>query len=637
MNNTKNSLLNRYKSLDMVISVIILYTAIQYISLERSLYLSLIIRTYYVIASTTIIIILKQIKNYNDEYIYDIIWKFLSLIIITSMLYFILDSKIDMKNYSNIYIEVSSEVILLYETLLIYVVSTYTLRKIQTEKIIYVSAIITLSLILGTIYLKNYLVVIKIISMLIQVIFLIKIMDNIYKAERVLNKRFNIVKCYILLVVVIEAGNIYGSLIMNSQNIIIFTEVIHLINFIILYNILINSFVREPYRNLSKFLTKENVELDKLNFEIILKNYELENSINTLKEEDEFINRLVKFMPHPIIMLNEKNDRIVFINKRFSQFVGLDTAKKLINKKIDKYLEFISGFDEEYEYNAVIKINGRKKYVLAKQISYHIYEHYKVIVIKDNTANVESKELRRELEKKQHEEKMRSQFLSSISHDLKTPINVIYSASQVEKIYIENRDILNLKKYNSICKNNCISLTKLTNNLIDASKINFEYLSMNLEVYNLIEVIEDNVMSLVDYAEWNNIELVFDTDIEECNMMLDAEFMKRIIINLISNAVKYTPSGGKIDFFIRRKNNNIEVSIEDTGIGMTEEFIGQAFNIYTVDKSNKSNKNGSGIGLFVVKEMVEKQGGTINIEKKRKIGTRIIMTFKYDESINYGI
>ena len=86
MNNTKNFSLDRYKFLYIMISSIILYTAIQYISFERSVYVSLIIRTYYAIASTVIIIILKQIKNYNDEYIYDIIWKFLSMIIIISML-----------------------------------------------------------------------------------------------------------------------------------------------------------------------------------------------------------------------------------------------------------------------------------------------------------------------------------------------------------------------------------------------------------------------------------------------------------------------------------------------------------------------------------------------------------------------
>lgn len=637
MNNTKNFLLDRYKFLYIMISSIILYTAIQYISFERSVYVSLIIRTYYAIASTVIIIILKQIKNYNDEYIYDIIWKFLSMIIIISMLYFILNSKIDMKSYSNIYVEVSSELILLYGTLLIYVVSKYLLKKIQNEKVFYVSVIITIIVVLSTIYLKGYSVIIRIIIMLIQVIFLTKIMKNIYEAERVLNKCSNMLKCYTIFVAMIQVGNIYGSVLMNSQKIMIFTEIIHLINFKILYNILITNFVREPYRNLSKSLAKENIELDKLNFEVILKNYELENSINTLKEKDEFINRLVKFMPHPIIMLNEKNDRIVFINKKLSQLVGLNTAKKLVNKKIDKYVEFINRFDEEYEYNAVIKINGIKKYVLTKQMSCHLDEHYKIIVIKDNTAKVESNELRREIKKKQHEEKMRSQFLSSISHDLKTPINVIYSASQVEKIYIQNNDIVNLKKYNAICKNNCILLTKLTNNLIDVSKINCEYLSMNLEMHNLIEVIEDNVMSLVDYAEWNDVKLVFDTDIEECNMMLDTEFMNRIIINLISNAVKFTPSGGRIDFFITKNNNNIEVSIEDTGIGMTEEFIGQAFDIYAVDKTNIVKKNGSGIGLFVVKEMVEKQGGTIKIEKNRMIGTKIVMAFKYDKSINYGI
>lgn len=636
MENRNKRFIDKYKTIYILISSLLLYIAIKYISFERSVYVSLIIRTYYSIASTVVIILVKQIKKYNDEYIYDIVWKFLCMTILISMLYFILDSKVNMTNYSYVYIECSAEIILLYETILCFVSSEYCLKKKQIRKPVDVILLITAMMLFGAIYFNGCLSIIRIICILLQVPLLIKLFINIIELEKVLNKSLKIMKHYIVFAAIIEAVNMCSELINCSLKLMMITEIIQLINFRIVYSILIVNLVREPYRILAKSLTKENSDLDNLNLEVILKNYELEKSINTLKEKNSIINTLVKSTPHPIIMLNAQNDRIMFINKKFKQFSGIHTSRQLINKKIDKYLEFVDISDKDYEYNAIFNVNGRKKYVYSSYLPCYLDEDIKIILLKDNTSKVEISEMKSEIEKKQYEEKMRTQFLASISHDLKTPINVIYSASQVEKIYVSNNDKVNLEKYNNICKNNCISLTKLTNNLIDASKINSEYLSVNLEKHNLIEVIEDNVMSLVDYAEWNNVQLIFDTDIEECYMMLDIEFMKRIILNLVSNSVKFTSDGGSIYFIIKQKMNDIEISIEDTGSGMTDEFIDQAFNRYSVDKDihNTKNKNGTGIGLFVVKEMVEKQGGTIYIEKHRKCGTKVVMTFEYDEFIN---
>ena len=226
------------------------------------------------------------------------------------------------------------------------------------------------------------------------------------------------------------------------------------------------------------------------------------------------------------------------------------------------------------------------------------------------------------------EENIRTQFLSSISHDLKTPINVIYSANQVEKIYLENEDIKALEKYNAISKQNCIALIKLTNNLIDNSKISVDYLAPRLKMSNIVEIIEDNVMSLVDYVKWNNIELIFDTNIEECFLEIDQGFMDRIILNLISNAVKFTPDNGEIIVSIHEKGDIVTISVKDNGNGMEKEFIDKAFNRYAVGKNlKKRSKNGTGIGLFVVKELVELQGGTIRIKSKVGIGTNMIIEF----------
>lgn len=112
------------------------------------------------------------------------------------------------------------------------------------------------------------------------------------------------------------------------------------------------------------------------------------------------------------------------------------------------------------------------------------------------------------MENKKLDEKLKSDFLSNISHDLKTPINVIYSATQVIKMYIENNNYEMVRKYNNISKQNCISLIRLTNNIIDTSRIYADYLTPNLRVKNIVDVAEDVVTSLVDYAESKEIHLI---------------------------------------------------------------------------------------------------------------------------------
>jgi signal transduction histidine kinase len=126
--------------------------------------------------------------------------------------------------------------------------------------------------------------------------------------------------------------------------------------------------------------------------------------------------------------------------------------------------------------------------------------------------------------------------------------------------------------------------------------------------------------------------LIFDTNTEECYLNIDHEFMDRIILNLVSNAVKFTPDGGKIYVIVYMNDENVNISVKDSGSGIEQEFIDKAFNRYTVGKNCKTDyKSGTGIGLSVVKQLVELQGGNIEIKRNEKVGTTIKMKFKKGE------
>ncbi|MBC2510758.1 HAMP domain-containing histidine kinase [Clostridium saccharobutylicum] len=448
-------------------------------------------------------------------------------------------------------------------------------------------------------------------------------------SKKLEQNEIDIVKAYMFSTILIIIIEIYGYYSYNKVAINILVEIIHLINFRIVFNFIVINFIRDPYKELSKSLSEENRELDKLNHRIVIKNRQLENSINVLKSKECLYSTFFRFMPHPIIILNSENNRIIFVNEQFLKFADINEARGIINKKINKYIEFMPSDIKNKDYNAIFRIGNKKKFIESKFLANYSDETKKLILIKDNTSKVQTDEIRKEIENKKNEERMRTQFLSSISHDLKTPINVIYSAAQVEKIYIEKGNLDALKKYNAISKQNCISLIKLTNNLIDNSRINSNYLVPRLEKVNIVDMIEEKVMSLVDYVKWNDIDLIFDTNVEECYLDIDKEFMDRIILNLVSNAVKFTQTNGKIYVIITEEENDVKISIKDNGSGMDQKFIDKAFNRYAVGQNSvRDVKSGTGIGLFVVKQLVELQDGIIYIQKNLDRGTNVTMEFK---------
>lgn len=136
-------------------------------------------------------------------------------------------------------------------------------------------------------------------------------------------------------------------------------------------------------------------------------------------------------------------------------------------------------------------------------------------------------------------------------------------------------------------------------------------------------------MSLVEYVKLNNIDLIFDTNTEECYLDIDREFMYRIILNLVSNAVKFTKDGGQICVVVNESDDKVNISVKDNGIGIDEEFIYEAFNRYSIGGNcNPDRKSGTGIGLFVVKQLIELQGGKIEIKRNNNLGTTVSIEFR---------
>lgn len=224
--------------------------------------------------------------------------------------------------------------------------------------------------------------------------------------------------------------------------------------------------------------------------------------------------------------------------------------------------------------------------------------------------------------------------LSNISHELKTPINLIYSVSQAEEYFISEANFQKISEYNKIIKRNCYRLIKLTNNIIDIIKINSEALKPKMACLNIVEVVENIVMSVVPYLEKRGINIIFDTDVEEEYVNIDSNFMERIMLNLISNSIKY--SNNDINIIINLYHDNedyINISIKDNGIGIPKEKHEMVFENFTqVDSSLARKCEGSGMGLALVKSLTELQQGQIRLRSQVGQGTEIIISMPISEA-----
>ena len=433
-----------------------------------------------------------------------------------------------------------------------------------------------------------------------------------------------------------KSGNISFLLITISsfKSTYIYVYEIFVIIMIMYTLVLMNNIVNIPYNILFKDLFEKGIEMGNLNTKIVQKNKELEFSQNIVMKKEKIFKSFFQNVPIPLIILNKETLRIAFAN---SSFINVEnkSLKSIINKKITSVINIDEGKFNNLNYSEGKRIlsgsisnEGDLKYFDIELIDSSTSSDEIILILNDVTSKVKVDSMKEAIQNKMLEENLKRDFLSNISHDLKTPINVIYSATQLEECLLKNNNIDGLKKYNTISKQNCISLIRLANNLIDTSRIESDYISANLKVKNIVEIIENIIATLVDYAHNNNVDLIFDTNEEEVYVELDEDFMQRIIVNLISNSIKFCNYNGMIKINVQASYKKVVVSVQDNGIGMEEEFIKDIFNRYSMGKNNEAKSNkGTGIGMFVVKRLMEIQNGNIFVNSKIGEGTRFDLVF----------
>lgn len=226
----------------------------------------------------------------------------------------------------------------------------------------------------------------------------------------------------------------------------------------------------------------------------------------------------------------------------------------------------------------------------------------------------------------------KSDFLSSMSHDIRTPMNAIIGMTAIATINLDDtervRDCLN--KIASSSQH----LLGLINEVLDMSKIESGKMNFTEEEFNLSDVVENIVtMFLMQTKERGQQFDVDIADITHEDIIGDSMRLEQVFINILGNAVKFTPKGGRIHFGIREKASGMhgygcyEFTCEDTGIGMDEEFMEKLYEPFVRAMDSRTNKiQGTGLGMPIVKNLVQMMNGDIKVESKLNEGTKFTIT-----------
>jgi len=226
-------------------------------------------------------------------------------------------------------------------------------------------------------------------------------------------------------------------------------------------------------------------------------------------------------------------------------------------------------------------------------------------------------------------ESLQKEFVDNVSHEIKTPITSIQGFSQL--LRTENLSKEERNEYADIIEEESNRLLNLSTNMLKLSKLQNQNRITNKEQIDIAEQIR-KVLSLLE-PKWREKEIVFNISLQEKYFYGDEELIFQVWVNIIDNAIKFSKQKGKIDISIKEKDKWIEIKIKDYGIGMDEEEIKKIFTrFYQIDKSHSAK--GSGLGLVIVKRIIELSKGEIEVDSKKDIGTTMIIKLPVEKEKN---
>lgn len=368
--------------------------------------------------------------------------------------------------------------------------------------------------------------------------------------------------------------------------------------------------------------------------------------------EEEKIKKIIDNTPVGIIAISISDQKPLFYNQKITDFFGSDldnvlTINEIISRvnpqtkasshydlKLLPYSQTLISHKTESVDDLIIEINGTKKQVkmVSIPIRHEDGQDEILVVVTDLTDEAKLAEnLKKVNLELMNMDKQKDEFLSVTSHELRTPMTTI--KGYVDMILNGDAGEINneIKQYLTEVYKSINRLTSLVNNILTVSKLQNKALQFDLKPIDVVKLISDNMPNWNVLVGTKPIRLLFHQPQGAVPLALtDPDKVIEIMNNFITNAIKYTEKGD-VSIFIKNDQNFVYVSIQDTGIGIDESEVPRIFQrFYRVDNSRSRNQEGSGLGLYIAKDLVEKMHGRVFVHSKVNVGS----TFSFSMPIN---
>ncbi|ATL55570.1 PAS domain-containing protein [Listeria monocytogenes] len=371
----------------------------------------------------------------------------------------------------------------------------------------------------------------------------------------------------------------------------------------------------------SRIHGKISGELQDLSISVNTLAESLETQMFEIKQNEQRLNAIVQNLVSGVMLINV-DKQVIMTNRTMYQILG---ETEITGKP---FYEVIKSF----ALSQLIEATFETKTIQQKEIILYfpremILDASVSPILGENGEITGIILLLHDITQIRHLENVRSEFVTNVSHELKTPVTALKGFAETLLDGAMYDEML-LKKFLTIIKEESDRLHRLIMDILALSGIEQNPVPENVELVEVDEVIEQSARTIFEMATEKNIQVIIpEKTIPSVTIETDRDKLQQILINLLSNAINYTPVDGKVEVKLIEQEAEVIIEVTDNGIGIPAKDIDRVFErFYRVDKARSRHSGGTGLGLSIVKHLVENCGGRIEVESQEEVGSTFRVT-----------
>lgn len=345
---------------------------------------------------------------------------------------------------------------------------------------------------------------------------------------------------------------------------------------------------------------------------------QLKRNLDEISTQKNKVETILTNLADGVIAFDIDGD-IIHINDAAERMLYLDES----NREDYNFADLFTDLDIDIQFDEIFSLSKEDKIVRLWNYRDFIIKIY-ISAFRDEYENIfGGVAVFQDITEQYKLDNMRKEFVANVSHELRTPITTIksYSETLIDGA-IDDKEVA--MDFLGTINSETDRMTKLINDLLELSKYDYKYAKLDFNEFDIVNMVKGCIDKLVKLAADKKQNIKYNLHDNHIIINGDKDRLEQVIINIISNSIKYTPESGIIEVGINELGDDIEISIKDNGIGMSKEDKERIFErFYRVDKARSRAMGGTGLGLSIAREIVDAHGGRIEVYSELNIGTEM--------------